>query len=110
MHLLQGKNALKQKPRTGRENITVLGVCSAAGIALDPPAIFQGKNMLSTWFRDEALLKAFYGNSENSKNITINEINTLILSLSFLKKKDNFGVLILKGFFSNYMIADLTNR
>ena len=38
--LLQGKQALKQTPGTGRANITILGVCSATGIALDPLVIF----------------------------------------------------------------------
>ena len=35
--------------------------------------IFQGKNMQSTWFRDEALPNTFYGKSENGKNTTTNE-------------------------------------
>ena len=68
--LLQGKSDLKQRPGAGRENITVLGVCSAAGIALDPLVISQGKNMQSTWFEDEALPNTFYGKSENGKNTT----------------------------------------
>ena len=77
------KRALKQRPGAGRKNITVLGVCSAAGIALDPLVIFQGKNMQSTWFGDEALPNTFYGKSENGKDTTTNELNTLVLSLSF---------------------------
>ena len=77
--LITGKNALKQKPGAGRENITALGVCNAAEVALDPLVIFQDKNMQSTWFRDEALLNKFYGKLENSKNTTINELNTLTL-------------------------------
>ena len=92
MLLLQGKHALKQSPGAGRENIAVLDVCSATGIALDRLVIFQGKNIHSTWFGDEALPNTFNGISQNSKNITINELNTLILFLSF------------------YVIADMTNR
>ena len=90
MLLLQGKRALKQRPGAGRENITVLGVCSAAGITLDPLVIFQAKNMQSTWFGDEALPNTFNGMSKNGKSTKINELNTLILLLSF------------------YVIADLT--
>ena len=39
--------------------------------------------MQSTWFGDEALPNTFYGKSENGKTTAINELNTLILSLSF---------------------------
>ena len=74
--LLHGKRALKQRPGTGRENITVLGVSSAAGIALGPLVIFQGKNMQSTWVGDEALPNTFCGKSENGKDTTTNELNT----------------------------------
>ena len=63
--------------------MTVLGVCSAAGIALDHLVIFQGKNMQSTWVGDEAFPNTFYGKSENGKNTTTIELNTLVLSLSF---------------------------
>ena len=67
----------------GRENITVLGVCSAAGITLDPLVIFQGKNMQSTWFGDETLPNTFNGVSKNGKSTKINELSTSILLLSF---------------------------
>ena len=90
MLLLQGKRALKQRPDTVRENITVFGVCSAAGTALDPLVIFQGKIMQSTWFEDEALPKTFYGKSESGKNTTINELHTLILSSSLKKESRIF--------------------
>ena len=56
---------MKQCPGAGRENITVLAVCNAAGIALDPLVIFKGKNMQSTWFGDNALPNTFYGKSDN---------------------------------------------
>jgi len=45
--------------------VTVLAVCSAAGIALDPLIIFKGKNMQANWFGDEALPNTYYGKSEN---------------------------------------------
>ena len=86
MLLLQGKRALKQRPGTVRENITVFGECSAAGTALDPLVIFQGKNVQSTWFEDEALPKTFYRKSESGKNTAINVLHTLILSLSLKKE------------------------
>ena len=49
----------------GRENITVLGVANAAGVALDPLIIFAGKNMQSTWYGNKALPNTFYGKSDN---------------------------------------------
>ena len=49
----------------GRENITVLGICNAAGVALDPLIIFGGKNMQTTWYGDKALPNTFYAKSEN---------------------------------------------
>ena len=52
-------------PRAGRENIMVLAVSSAAGIALDPLIIFKGKHMQATWYGDKALPNTFYGKSEN---------------------------------------------
>ena len=52
-------------PRAGRENIMVLEVSSAAGIALDPLVIFKGKHMQATWYGDKALPNTFYGKSEN---------------------------------------------
>ena len=54
-------------PRAGRENITVLAVSSAAGIALDPLIIFKGKHMQTTWYGDKALPNMFYGKSENGE-------------------------------------------
>ena len=45
--------------------------------------IFQGKNMQSTWFGDEALPNTFSGKLENGKDTRTNELNTLVLSLSF---------------------------
>lgn len=61
----KGKRALKQQPGAGRENITVLAVCNAAGVALDPLIIFKGKNILLNRFGNEALPNTYYGKSEN---------------------------------------------
>ncbi|XP_057305999.1 uncharacterized protein LOC130644419 [Hydractinia symbiolongicarpus] len=62
---VKGQRALKLRYGAGRENITVLGVCNAAGVALDPLIIFTGKNMQSTWYGDKALPNTFYAKSEN---------------------------------------------
>ena len=56
---------MKLRFGAGRENIMVLGVCSAAGIALDPLIIFKGKSMRSSWIGDQALPNTYYGKSEN---------------------------------------------
>ena len=66
---LQGKQALKLQFGAGHENITVLGVCSAAGVVLDPLIIFKGKNMQYSWYGDKALPKTYCGKSENGMNI-----------------------------------------
>ena len=50
-----------------RENITVLGVCSASGIACDPLVIFKGKNFMTSWFGENALPNTYYGHSENGR-------------------------------------------
>ena len=39
----------------GQENITVLGVCNAAGVVLDPLIVFKGQNRESSWYGDKAL-------------------------------------------------------
>ena len=67
---LQGKRALKLRFGAARENITVLGVCSAAGVVLDPLIIFKGKSMQYLWYGDKALPNSYYGKSENGMNIS----------------------------------------
>ena len=47
---VKGQPALKLSFGARRENITVLGVCSASGIACDPLIIFKGKNVMTSWF------------------------------------------------------------
>lgn len=42
--------------------------------------------MQSTYFGDELLSKTYYERSENSKDTTIDELNTLFLSLYFVWK------------------------
>ena len=54
-----------EESQESQENITVLAVCSAAGIALDPLIIFKGKSMQSSWIGDQALPNTYYGKSEN---------------------------------------------
>ena len=66
---LQGKWALKLRFEAGHENITVLSVCSAAGVVLDPLIIFKGKNIQYSWYGDKALPSTYYGKSENVMNI-----------------------------------------
>ena len=62
----KGKSAYKITCGAGRENITTLAVCSAAGQVLDPLVIFSGKNFQqSTWKGDKALPETYYGLSES---------------------------------------------
>ena len=49
--------------------MTVLGVCSTAGVVLDPLIIFKGKNLQYSWYGDKALANTYYGKSENGMNI-----------------------------------------
>ena len=51
--------------QTKRENITVLVVCSASGIACDPLIVFKGKNFVTSWFGENALHNTYHGHSEN---------------------------------------------
>ena len=60
-----GQRGLKLSYGARRENITVLGVCSASGKAFDPLIIFKGKNLMSSWFGENALPNTYYGNSNN---------------------------------------------
>ena len=55
----------------GQENITVFGVCSAAGVVMDPLIIYKAKNMQSSWYGDKALPNTYYEKSENSRSIEI---------------------------------------
>ena len=66
---LLGKWVLKLRFGAGSENVTVLGVCSAAGLVLDPLIIFKGKNMQYSWHGDKALPNTYYGKSKNGMNI-----------------------------------------
>lgn len=61
----KGESAYKITCGAGKENITTLAVCSAAGDVLDPLVIFTGKNFQSTWKGDKALPETYYGISEN---------------------------------------------
>ena len=47
-----------------RENITALAVANAAGVALDPLIIFKGKNLMESWFGENALPNTYYGKSD----------------------------------------------
>lgn len=56
---IKGKTAYKVTCGAGRENITTLAVCNAAGRALDPLIIFQGKNLQTTWRGKDVLPNTF---------------------------------------------------
>ena len=60
---------MKLRYGAGRENITVLGVCSAAGVVMDPLIIYKAKNMQTSWYGDKALPNTYYGKSENGRSI-----------------------------------------
>ena len=60
-----GMPGYKTTPGAGRENHTVLATCSAAGRALDPLILFQGKNFQSTWKGEKSLPKTMCGISDN---------------------------------------------
>ena len=60
---------LKLRYGAGRENITVLGICSAAGVVIDPLIIYKAKNMQASWYGDKALPNSYYGKSENGRSI-----------------------------------------
>ena len=85
---LLGKWVLKLRFGAGSENVTVLGVCSAAGLVLDPLIIFKGKNMQYSWYGDKALPNTYYGKSKNGMNnrIEVSKIlkNYLWMSLYFV--------------------------
>ena len=62
---VKGEPVLKLSFGARRENITVLEVCSASGIACDPLTIFKGKNFVTSWFGENALPNTYSGLSEN---------------------------------------------
>ena len=62
---VKGQPALKLSFGARRENIFVLGICSASGIACNPLIIFKGKNFMTSWFGENALPNTYYGHSEN---------------------------------------------
>lgn len=62
---VKGQRATKLRFGAGRENITVLAVCSASGVVLNPMIVFKGKNMQQSWFEDKALPNTYYGKYEN---------------------------------------------
>ena len=68
---LQVKQVLQLQIGAGHENITVLGVFSAAGVVLNLLTIFKGKSMQYLCYGDKALQNTYYGKSENGMNIRI---------------------------------------
>ena len=60
---VKGQPALKLSFGARRENITVLGVCSASGTAYDPLKIFKGKYFMASWFGENALPNTNYCHS-----------------------------------------------
>ena len=62
---VKGEECYKVTCGAGRENITTLAVCNAAGRALDPLIIFAGKNLQSSWRGENPLPKTFYGVSDS---------------------------------------------
>ena len=61
---VKGERAFKLSFGTHQENITVLAVVNAAGIALDPLIIFKGKGLMESWFGTNALPNTYYGKSD----------------------------------------------
>ena len=61
----KGESAYEITCGTGKENITTLTLCSAAGDVLEPVVIFPGKNFKSTWKGVKALPETCYGLSDN---------------------------------------------
>ena len=68
---MYGQRALKLQYGAGHENITVLGVCSAADVVMDTLIICKAKNTQSSWYGDKALPNTYYEKSENSRSIEI---------------------------------------
>ena len=60
----KGETAYRVTAGAGRENTTTLAVANAAGKALPPLIVFQGKNFQSTWRGENALPGTWYGCSE----------------------------------------------
>ena len=60
-----GEKTVQVTCGANRENTTVLAVCCANGLALDPLIIFRGKNIQSTWKGDKSLKNTFYAVSES---------------------------------------------
>ena len=61
----RGEKDYKVTLGPGRENITTLATCSAAGQALDPLIVFAGKNLQSSWRGDNALANTMYAVSDS---------------------------------------------
>ena len=62
---VRGKTAYRVTAGAGRENTTTLAVANAAGKALPPLIVFQGKNCQSTWRSENCIPGTWYGCSEN---------------------------------------------
>ena len=44
--------------------ILVLGVCSSAGVVMDPLIIYKAKNMQTSWYGDKASPNTYHGNQK----------------------------------------------
>ena len=63
--LVSVETVYKVTCRAGRENITTLAVCNAAGRAMDPLIVFNRKNLQSTWRGEKPLTETFYAVSDS---------------------------------------------
>ena len=55
-----GQPVLKLSFGTRRENIIILGICSASGITCDALIISKDKNFMTSWFGEIALPNTYY--------------------------------------------------
>ena len=62
---VKGETSYKVTSGAGRENITTLAACNAAGRAIGPLIVFKGANFQSIWRGRKPLPNTFYGISNN---------------------------------------------
>ena len=60
-----GEKCIQVTHGSNRENTTVLAVCCADGLAMDPLIVFKGKHLQSNWLGSESLKDTYFAVSNS---------------------------------------------
>lgn len=100
-------------PGSGKETVSVMACCNAAGDKMPPMIIFRGKNIWSSWISEEAYPGTAYAASENGwMEETVFEqwfTNVFLKGIPSLDERDRKVVLFMDGC-KSHMSGDVIQK